>query len=107
MRGQETSEAHFWLSKSACCVALRVSRTGTSGEGQFDFPHFLATDGAGSVFVTDWGNNRVHKFAADGTKPEATEGKNFFDTGVALITAKPVEGVESISVAEGLDLCWG
>ena len=31
----------------------------------------------------------------------------FFDTGAQLITAKPVDGVPSISVDEGLKLCWG
>ena len=46
-------------------------------------------------------------FAETGEKPALTEGKNFFDTGVALITDKPVDGVPSISVAEGLELCWG
>ena len=42
-----------------------------------------------------------------GEKPQATEGKDFYDTGVALVTDEPVDGVESISVAEGLELCWG
>ena len=40
-------------------------------------------------------------------KPAATEGKDFYDTGVALVTGEPVEGVESISVEKGLELCWG
>jgi fructose transport system substrate-binding protein len=40
-------------------------------------------------------------------KPEPTPGKDFFDTGVALVTDEPVDGVESISVAEGTDRCWG
>jgi fructose transport system substrate-binding protein len=31
----------------------------------------------------------------------------FLDTGAQLITAKPVAGVPSISVDEGLKLCWG
>ena len=31
----------------------------------------------------------------------------FLDTGAQLITAKPVDGVPSISVDEGLKLCWG
>jgi fructose transport system substrate-binding protein len=53
------------------------------------------------------GIEAIAKFAADGSKPENTEGKNFYDTGVALITDHPVDGVPSISVAEGLELCWG
>lgn len=53
------------------------------------------------------GIEAIAKYAADGSLPENTPGKNFFDTGVALITDHPVEGVPSISVAEGLELCWG
>ena len=53
------------------------------------------------------GMEAIAKFAADGTLPENTPGKDFFDTGVALVTDTPVDGVESISVAEGTDLCWG
>ena len=53
------------------------------------------------------GIEAIAKFAADGSKPENTPGKDFYDTGVALITNEPVDGVESISVAEGLELCWG
>lgn len=53
------------------------------------------------------GIEAIAAFAADGTKPEATEGKDFFDTGVELVTDDPVEGVPSISVEEGLARCWG
>ncbi|RVT83977.1 sugar ABC transporter substrate-binding protein [Rhodobacteraceae bacterium CCMM004] len=53
------------------------------------------------------GIEAIAQFAKDGSVPEATEGKEFFDTGVALVTDAPVDGVESISVEEGTDLCWG
>jgi fructose transport system substrate-binding protein len=36
-----------------------------------------------------------------------TPGLDFYDTGVALVTDKAASGVESISVAEGADKCWG
>jgi fructose transport system substrate-binding protein len=36
-----------------------------------------------------------------------TPGLEFFDTGVALVTDKPVSGVDSIDVAKGTELCWG
>jgi fructose transport system substrate-binding protein len=49
----------------------------------------------------------IAKFAKDGTKPTATPGLDFFDTGATLITDKPVAGVPSITSAEGLKLCWG
>jgi fructose transport system substrate-binding protein len=53
------------------------------------------------------GIEAIAKFAETGEKPAATEGKDFYDTGVALVTGEPVDGVESISVEEGLELCWG
>ncbi|MGO4851591.1 sugar ABC transporter substrate-binding protein [Phaeovulum sp. W22_SRMD_FR3] len=59
------------------------------------------------LLMASLGIEAIAKFAADGTKPMPTEGKAFFDTGVALITDQPVEGVESIDTAKGTDLCWG
>lgn len=53
------------------------------------------------------GIEAIAAYAADGTLPENTPGKDFFDTGVALVTDNPVDGIESISVAEGQELCWG
>ena len=53
------------------------------------------------------GVEAVAQFAADGTLPQPTEGKDFTDTGVSLVTDQPVEGVESIPVAEGTERCWG
>jgi fructose transport system substrate-binding protein len=53
------------------------------------------------------GVEAIAKFAADGSKPEPTPGKSFFDTGVALVTDKPAEGVPSIDTAKGTELCWG
>jgi fructose transport system substrate-binding protein len=42
-----------------------------------------------------------------GKKPDNTPGLDFFNTGVELITAKPVDGIPSLSVEEGLAKCWG
>jgi fructose transport system substrate-binding protein len=53
------------------------------------------------------GMEAIHTFAQTGEKPAPTEGKDFTDTGVALVTDEPVEGVESISTDEGMELCWG
>jgi fructose transport system substrate-binding protein len=64
----------------------------------------LAAVPAAHGVARDRGDREV---GAEGVKPEPTPGKDFFDTGVALVTDEPVDGVESISVAEGKDLCWG
>ncbi|WP_147107594.1 sugar ABC transporter substrate-binding protein [Tateyamaria sp. syn59] len=59
------------------------------------------------LLMASLGIEAIAAWAKDGTKPEATEGKAFFDTGVALVTDQPADGVESISVEEGKNLCWG
>jgi fructose transport system substrate-binding protein len=48
------------------------------------------------------GVDAVVQFAKDKTKPSG-----YTDTGVTLITGKPVSGVESKVVQYGLDNCWG
>ena len=53
------------------------------------------------------GVEAIKKWADSGVKPEPTPGKNFFDTGVSLVTDQPVDGVPSIDTTEGTDLCWG
>jgi len=59
------------------------------------------------LLMASMGIEAIAKFAADGTLPAPTEGKAFFDTGVALITDKPVDGVTSIDTTKGAELCWG
>ncbi len=53
------------------------------------------------------GIEAIAQFAEDGSLPAPTEGKDFYDTGVQLITGEAVEGVESLTVEEGQALCWG
>jgi fructose transport system substrate-binding protein len=59
------------------------------------------------LLMASLGVEAIAKFAADGTKPTASEGLTFFNTGVNLVTDKPAEGVESIDSAKGTELCWG
>jgi fructose transport system substrate-binding protein len=59
------------------------------------------------LLMASLGIEAIAKFAETGEKPAPTEGKDFFDTGVTLITDQPAEGIESITSAEGLELCWG
>lgn len=59
------------------------------------------------LLMASLGIEAIAAWAKDGSKPQPTEGKDFFDTGVALVTDKPVDGVESIDTKKGTDLCWG
>lgn len=59
------------------------------------------------VKMAELGVEAIVALAKDGTKPETTDGLDFFNTGVALVTDTPADGVESIDTAEAADICWG
>jgi fructose transport system substrate-binding protein len=67
------------------------------GATSMQFPLKMATEGI----------NALAAFAADGSKPSATEGKAFVDTGAQLITDDPQDGVEAKDSAWGKENCWG
>src|SRR5437899_10989156 len=50
-----------------CGPFLTTWRSSGTGDGQFDFPFGVATDGSGNVYVADYGNDRIQKFDASGT----------------------------------------
>ncbi|MFZ5708729.1 MAG: sugar ABC transporter substrate-binding protein [Pseudomonadota bacterium] len=79
------------------CPGVKNVKEGIIGATSQQYPLKMAALGV----------EAIANFAKDGTKPAPTEGKNFFDTGVALVTDKPVNGVESIDTTKGTELCWG
>ena len=79
------------------CPGVQNVKDGVIGATSQQYPLLMASKGIEAIAA----------WAKDGTKPAATDGKDFFDTGVALVTDKPAEGVESIDTAAGTDLCWG
>ncbi|WMS42941.1 sugar ABC transporter substrate-binding protein [Acuticoccus sp. MNP-M23] len=79
------------------CPGVQNVKDGVIGATSQQYPLLMASLGV----------EAIAEFAKSGNKPEPTEGKDFFDTGVALVTDKPVDGVESIDTAEGTDKCWG
>lgn len=79
------------------CPGVRNVADGVIGATSMQFPLRMAA----------FGVEAVAQFAKDGTMPEVTEGLEFFDTGVTLVTDNPVEGIESITSTEALELCWG
>jgi fructose transport system substrate-binding protein len=59
------------------------------------------------LLMADLGVQAIYDIIKTGTTPATTEGLDFFDTGVILITDDPQEGVPSESVQYGLDNAWG
>jgi len=79
------------------CPGVANVKDGVIGATSQQYPLLMASLGIEAIAA----------FAKDGTKPENTPGKDFYDTGVALVTDKPADGVESIDTAKGTELCWG
>lgn len=79
------------------CPGVQNVADGVIGATSQQYPLLMAALGV----------EAVKKWADTGEKPAPTPGKDFFDTGVALVTDQAADGVESISVSEGMDLCWG
>ena len=79
------------------CPGVKSVKEGVIGATSMQFPLLMAAKGVEAVAA----------WAKDGAKPKNSEGLNFFNTGVELITDKPVAGVKSITSEEGLKKCWG
>ena len=79
------------------CPGIASVKSGVIGATSQQYPLLMASKGVEAIAA----------FAADGTKPAATEGLTFFNTGVNLVTDKPVDGVPSIDTTKGTELCWG
>jgi fructose transport system substrate-binding protein len=79
------------------CPGVASVKSGVIGATSQQYPLKMASLGIEAIAA----------FAKDGTRPTVTEGLSFYNTGVNLVTDKPVEGVPSIDTTEGANLCWG
>lgn len=79
------------------CQGVQAVADGTIDATSQQYPLVMAEEGVKAI-----------KAVADGEEPPAvSDGLDFFNTGVALVTDSPADGVESIDTTSGLDLCWG
>lgn len=79
------------------CPGVKNVQEGVIGATSQQYPLRMASLGI----------EAIKAYADTGELPKPTEGKDFFDTGVALVTDQPMEGIDSITSEEGLALCWG
>jgi fructose transport system substrate-binding protein len=79
------------------CPGVKNVKGGIIGATSMQFPLLMASKGVDAVV----------EFAKSGKKPEPTPGLNFLDTGVELITDKPVPDLPSLDSGQGLAKCWG
>lgn len=80
-----------------CSPGLELVASGVIGATAQQYPGKMAT----------LGMEAIKTLAEGGAAPAVSPGLDFFNTGVALVTDTAADGVESISVAEGQEICWG
>lgn len=79
------------------CPGVANVRDGVIGATSMQFPLLMASLGI----------QAIADFVATGARPANTDGLDFFNTGVELITDRPVDGIPSLTSADGLGRCWG
>ena len=79
------------------CPGVKSVASGVIGATSQQYPLLMASKGIDAIAA----------FAKDGSKPKNSDGLDFFNTGVNLITDKPATGVPSLDTKEGLAKCWG
>ncbi len=79
------------------CEGVRSVAAGEIGATAMQYP----------VRMASLGIEAVVEFSTTGATPENTPGLDFHDTGVTLVTEKPVPGIPSIGADAGLSECWG
>jgi len=79
------------------CPGVAAVKAGQIGATSQQYPLKMASQGVEAISA----------FAKDGSKPAATAGKTFTDTGVTLITDQAQGGVDSKDTTFGAANCWG
>ncbi|MFE6253908.1 substrate-binding domain-containing protein [Agromyces sp. NPDC057865] len=79
------------------CAGIDAVKDGIIGATSQQYP----------VKMAELGVQAIHDLVETGKAPEVSEGLDFYNTGVALVTDDPQDGVESIDTAEGGEICWG
>ena len=80
---------------------------GGAGIGAVKSGCINATSQQYPLLMADLGVQAIYDIVKNGTKPANSEGLDFFNTGVKLITDDPQEGVPSETTEYGLANAWG
>lgn len=92
-----TPEDVLVISVDGGCQGVEAVKSGIIDATSQQYPLRMAEEGV----------KAIKAIAEGGEPPVPSDGLDFFNTGVALITDTPAEGVESIDTAAGLEICWG
>jgi fructose transport system substrate-binding protein len=79
------------------CTGVNNVKSGVIGATAQQYP----------VKMAELGVKAIVDLAKTGKKPANSEGLDFFNTGVELVTDKPADGIKSITTTAASDICWG
>jgi fructose transport system substrate-binding protein len=93
--------------KSGDDVLILSIDGGCAGVSQVADGIIDATSQQYPVKMAELGVEAIVELVESGTVPETSEGLDFFNTGVALVTDQPADGVDSMDTTEAAEICWG
>lgn len=79
------------------CTGVNNVKSGVIGATAQQYP----------VKMAELGVKAIVDLATTGNKPSNSEGLDFYNTGVELVTDKPADGIDSITTAAASEICWG
>ena len=79
------------------CAGVESVKTGVIGATSQQYPLKMASLGVQAIY----------DLVTTGKKPTVSQGLDFFNTGVALVTDQPAAGVDSITSDAASKICWG
>jgi ABC-type sugar transport system substrate-binding protein len=94
---QAAGKTAIIVSVDGGCAGVGLVKDGVIGATSQQYPLLMASKGV----------QAIHDLVTTGTAPSVSEGLDFFNTGVALVTDQPATGVESITTDDATAICWG
>ena len=92
-----SAEGVLIVSVDGGCDGVQQVKDGVIGATSQQYPLKMA----------ELGVKAIADVAAGKDAPANSPGLDFYNTGVALVTDEPVDGVESIDTTEAAGICWG
>ena len=92
-----TATSPIIVSADGSCGGVEMVKGSIIGAAAQQYPQKMAALGMQAIAT----------FAREKTEPTRSEGLDFVDTGVSLVTDKPVANLASITSDEASEVCWG
>jgi fructose transport system substrate-binding protein len=80
---------------------------GCDGVRQIQSGNLDATAQQYPAKMAELGVEAMVELVTEGAEPTPSDGLDYYNTGVKLVTDQPADGVESITSDEAAKVCWG